>query len=139
MIGNIPENVELFAEEIPLDELTLTEDDKIINVFHFSKDLARTHGVPFRFVVKRNEPFKETRARLQERLEIPEKEFSKYRFALVQSSTYKQPTYLEDDDLLYEHKFLPDDALGLDHPDRSGRAGRFGNNVVQDKGIRIRN
>ncbi|CCF52859.1 hypothetical protein NDA11_006518 [Ustilago hordei] len=138
MIGNIGENAELFAEEIPLEELSLTEDDKIINVFHFSKELVRTHGVPFRFVVKRNEPFRETRRRLQERLEVPEKEFAKYRFALVQSSTYKQPTYLEDEDLLYEHKFQPDDALGLDHPDRSGRAGRFGNNVVQDKGIRIR-
>ena len=53
MIGNIPDPVELYAEEIPRDELEASEDDKVIGVFHFSKDLSRTHGVPFRFVVKR--------------------------------------------------------------------------------------
>ena len=53
MIGSIPDPVELYAEEIPRDELEASEDDKVIGVFHFSKDLSRTHGVPFRFVVKR--------------------------------------------------------------------------------------
>ena len=52
MIGNIPEQVELFAEEIPREELEANETDKIINVFHFSKEVSRTHGVPFKFVVK---------------------------------------------------------------------------------------
>lgn len=52
MIGNIPEQVELFAEEIPHEELEADEADKIINVFHFSKEVSRTHGVPFKFVVK---------------------------------------------------------------------------------------
>lgn len=26
------------------------------------------------------------------------------------------------DDTIYDHKFLPDDALGLDHIDKSGKA-----------------
>ena len=52
MIGNIPDPVELFAEEIPREEVEAGETDKIINVFHFSKEVTRTHGVPFRFVVK---------------------------------------------------------------------------------------
>lgn len=52
MIGNIPDPVELFAEEIPREEAEAGEADKIINVFHFSKEVTRTHGVPFRFVVK---------------------------------------------------------------------------------------
>lgn len=26
------------------------------------------------------------------------------------------------DDTIYDHKFLPDDALGLDHFDKSGKA-----------------
>ena len=26
--------------------------DKVISVFHFSKEVSRTHGVPFRFVIK---------------------------------------------------------------------------------------
>lgn len=52
MIGNIPDPVELFAEEIPREETEAEETDKIINVFHFSKEVTRTHGVPFKFVVK---------------------------------------------------------------------------------------
>ncbi|CAO1629496.1 unnamed protein product [Sympodiomycopsis kandeliae] len=137
MIGNISESTELFAEEVPIEELQATEEDKIINVFHFSKDVQRTHGVPFRFVVKPGEKFVDTRKRLQDRLDMPDKEFSRFRFALVQSSTFKQPAYLEDEDVIYEHKFLPDDVLGLDHIDRSGRAGRIGQAAV-DRGIKIR-
>ena len=52
MIGNIPDPVELFAEEIPREELEAEELDKIINAFHFTRDVARTHGIPFKFVVK---------------------------------------------------------------------------------------
>ncbi len=45
----------MFAgQEIPTDELEATETDKIISVFHFHREptLQRTHGVPFKFVVK---------------------------------------------------------------------------------------
>ena len=69
MIGNIPDPVELFAEvkklvvlvvwslnlglkEIPLEEHYADDADKVISVFHFSKEVQRTHGVPFKFVVK---------------------------------------------------------------------------------------
>lgn len=44
---------DLYADEIPADEFDLDEaNDKIINCFHFQKDVPRTHGVPFRFVLK---------------------------------------------------------------------------------------
>jgi ubiquitin carboxyl-terminal hydrolase 7 len=69
MIGNIPDPVELYAEvkkhwlycefvhslvlkEISLEEHYADDADKVISVFHFSKEVQRTHGVPFRFVVK---------------------------------------------------------------------------------------
>lgn len=52
MIGNIPDPVELYAEEIPKEELEADDADKVISVFHFSKEVSRTHGVPFRFVIK---------------------------------------------------------------------------------------
>lgn len=52
MIGNLPEPVELYAEEIPREELEADDADKVISVFHFSREVSRTHGVPFRFVVK---------------------------------------------------------------------------------------
>ena len=54
MIGDIagPDPVKLFAEEIPREELEFGAHDKIVNVFHFAVYVSRTHGVPFKFVVK---------------------------------------------------------------------------------------
>jgi len=43
----------IFSQEIPREELEADDADKVISVFHFSKELSRTHGVPFKFVVKR--------------------------------------------------------------------------------------
>jgi len=134
MIGNIPDPVELYAEEIPREELEADDSDKVIGVFHFSKDLSRTHGVPFKFVVKRGEKFVDTKKRLQSRIGVSDKEIAKYRFALIQVSTFKQPSYIEDDDTIYEHQFAPEDVLGLDHVDKSGKA-RAG---VGEKAIVIR-
>lgn len=51
MIGNLPESAELFAEEIPVEELQAGEGTKIVNVFHYSRDPSRTHGVPCKFVL----------------------------------------------------------------------------------------
>lgn len=127
-------------------------------MFHFSKDLSRTHGVPFKFVVKRvcslriplerlanssskGEKFADTKKRLQARIGVTDKDILKYRFALIQASTFKQPSYIEDgepfhssvdslrtrlltlqeDDSIYDHQFAPEDVLGLDHIDKTGR------------------
>ncbi|THH20676.1 hypothetical protein EW146_g701 [Bondarzewia mesenterica] len=140
MIGNIPDPVELYAEEIPWEELEAEESDKVISVFHFSKDVSRTHGVPFKFVVKSGEKFQDTKRRLQARIGVSDKDFAKYRFALIQAATFKQPSYIEDgkkdflaqiddhedrhfvaEDTIYDHKFAPEDVLGLDHVDKSGK------------------
>jgi len=121
MIGNIPDPVELYAEEIPWEELEADDADKVISVFHFSKEVQRTHGVPFKFVVKPGERFADTKKRLQARIGASDKDFSRFRFALIQAVTFKQPSYIEDDDTIYDHKFAPEDVLGLDHVDKSGK------------------
>ncbi|KAH9981229.1 ubiquitin carboxyl-terminal hydrolase 5 [Lactifluus volemus] len=121
MIGNIPDPVELYAEEIPWEELEADDADKVISVFHFSKEVQRTHGVPFKFVVKPAERFADTKKRLQARIGASDKDFARFRFALIQAVTFKQPSYIEDEDNIYDHKFAPDDVLGLDHVDKSGK------------------
>lgn len=40
-------------QEVSVEEAASTEEDKIVNVFHFSKEASRSHGVPFKFVVKK--------------------------------------------------------------------------------------
>ncbi|KAK7466969.1 ubiquitin-specific protease ubp15 [Stygiomarasmius scandens] len=134
MIGNIPEPVELYAEEIPREELEADDADKVIGVFHFSKELSRTHGVPFKFVVKRGEKFADTKKRLQARIGVSDKDLAKYRFALIQVSTFKQPSYIEDDDTIYEHQFAPEDVLGLDHVDKSGKTRTTGEKAIVIRG-----
>jgi hypothetical protein len=37
---------------VPLEELHLTDHDKLIDVFHYHKEPSRWHGVPCKFVVK---------------------------------------------------------------------------------------
>jgi len=122
MIGNLPDPIDLYAEEISQEELDADDADKVITVFHFSREVSRAHGVPFHFVVKPGEKFIDTKRRIQARVNVPDKDFAKYRFALIQASTFKQPTYIEEEDTIYDHKFAPEDVLGLDHVDKSGRS-----------------
>jgi ubiquitin carboxyl-terminal hydrolase 7 len=35
-----------------MEELEADDVDKVIGVFHFTRDLSQTHGVPFKFVLK---------------------------------------------------------------------------------------
>ena len=51
-VAGINEFVSLYAERIPEEELESTEGDKAVYAFHFNKEPSKTHGVPFKFVVK---------------------------------------------------------------------------------------
>lgn len=42
----------LYAELIPENELVLEENDQYINVYHFQREPTRSHGIPFRFIIK---------------------------------------------------------------------------------------
>ena len=91
--------------------------DKIVNVFHFDGDVSRTHGVPFKFVVKpvsleasfgtaetpanffhpcKAERLSEMKKRLQYRLGVSGEDFSRFRFALVQTAASCRVCYLTD-------------------------------------------
>jgi len=82
--------------------------------------------------LKPGEPFSETKKRLQARLALSDKDIAKYRFALVSSAMFKQPTCIADEDVIYDHEFQDGDVLGLDHIDRSGktRAGGAGEKAI---------
>ncbi|KAL8923049.1 MAG: hypothetical protein Q9172_003295 [Xanthocarpia lactea] len=109
----------LFAELRPEEEDHPDDGDQLIDAFHFDKETSKTHGVPFRFVMKPGELFKDTKERLSKRTGIKGKQFEKLKFAVVQRSTYSRPTYLHDDDDLSMIATHPDDQLGLDHVNRT--------------------
>ena len=47
-------------------------------------------------LTSQGEPFHQTKTRIQERLGVPEKDFAKFKFSLVASTVFKQPSVIED-------------------------------------------
>ena len=104
----------LYAELVPEEELHAPEGAKRINVFHFNREPARAHGVPFQFLMlpvrrgssfhnrranvngDQGEIFKKTKERLEKRMALKDKQFEKIKFALVPRMSYVKPTYLND-------------------------------------------
>ncbi|XP_015588700.1 ubiquitin carboxyl-terminal hydrolase 7 isoform X2 [Cephus cinctus] len=70
-------------EEIPRDELNLAEGEMLVPVAHFHKDVYSTFGIPFLFKIKHGEPFTKVKDRLLKKLGVQEKEFEKFKFAVV--------------------------------------------------------
>jgi ubiquitin carboxyl-terminal hydrolase 7 len=86
---------QLIAERIPPEELE-AEEPQIIQVFHYHNEPSKVHGIPFRFLLKENEPFGETKKRLEARTGYKGKSFEKIKFALVRRMPYSKPQYLND-------------------------------------------
>jgi ubiquitin carboxyl-terminal hydrolase 7 len=51
-ISTLNDYATLCAEKIPAEELNLEAEDRVITVFSFDREPNRTHGIPFKFVVK---------------------------------------------------------------------------------------
>ncbi|KAL4939277.1 hypothetical protein BDV06DRAFT_199293 [Aspergillus oleicola] len=116
--GGTNDFVALYAEKVPEEELELESGARTINAFNFDKETNKPHGVPFKFVMKPGEIFKETKERLSKRTGLKGKRFEKVKFAVVPRAIYSTPRYLEDDDILSDIIGDTDDLLGLDHPNK---------------------
>ncbi|KAM0756443.1 cysteine proteinase [Meredithblackwellia eburnea MCA 4105] len=121
VVRDVHDSTELFAEEIPVDEAQADDDVRIVPVYHFNKEPSRAHGVPFKFVLLPDEKFADTKKRLQVRTGMNDKDFAKVKFNLVQNAMYQKPAPIADDDVLFVHKWVDDDFLGLDHLDKRVR------------------
>ncbi|KAI8905738.1 cysteine proteinase [Powellomyces hirtus] len=119
-IDTIKEGAELYVEEVLPHEVS----SPLIQVFHFTKDPIRGHGVPLLMAVIPVEPFSETRKRLQARLGMTDKDISKARFLLVEARGRTKP--IEDDDVLAELPRTEEWSIGVDHVDKSARGSRLG-------------
>ncbi|KAJ6155470.1 hypothetical protein N7470_006036 [Penicillium chermesinum] len=123
-ITSVTDYGSIYAEKIPTEELNMDAEERVISAYSFEKEPARPHGIPFKFVVKPGEIFKETKERLSKRTGIKGKPFEKIKFAVVARNTsFATPKYLEDGDILSDEAG-PDDYLGLDHA--SKRSGFWG-------------
>ncbi|XP_020577037.1 ubiquitin carboxyl-terminal hydrolase 13-like isoform X2 [Phalaenopsis equestris] len=116
----------LRAEEIPEEEKNLGPHDRLIHVYHFMKDpnqnqMIQNFGEPFFLVIHDGETLAEIKFRIQKKLQIPEEEFSKWKFALL---SLGRPEYLQDSDIIAGRFQQRRDVygaweqyLGLEHSD----------------------
>ena len=51
-VVSINEFVTLFAEQIPEEEVELSDSDSVIPCFHFEREPSRSHSIPFTLLVK---------------------------------------------------------------------------------------
>ena len=91
----INEYKSVIAERIPEEEAQ-AEEGFLISVFHFHNEPSRPHGMPFRFLVLEEEPFSETKKRLEKRTGFKGKSFDKIKFAVVRRPHYSKAQYLQD-------------------------------------------
>lgn len=49
---SINDYTSVIAERIPEDELEVRDNTQFISVFHFQGEPSRSHGMPFRFLLK---------------------------------------------------------------------------------------
>ncbi|XP_057980721.1 ubiquitin C-terminal hydrolase 12-like isoform X4 [Malania oleifera] len=118
----------LRAEEIPEEEKSLGPRDRLIHVYHFMKDTAQNQvqvqnfGEPFFLVIHEGETLAEVKGRIQKRLQVPDEEFSKWKFAFL---SLGRPEYLQDSDVV-SSRFQRRDVygaweqyLGLEHSDNA--------------------
>ncbi|KAL0926393.1 hypothetical protein M5K25_002618 [Dendrobium thyrsiflorum] len=116
----------LRAEEIPEEEKNLGPHNRLIHVYHFMKDpnqnqMVQNFGEPFFLVIHDGETLAEIKLRIQKKLQVPDDEFSKWKFALL---SLGRPEYLQDSDIIAGRFQQRRDVygaweqyLGLEHSD----------------------
>ncbi|KAK8504388.1 hypothetical protein V6N13_025065 [Hibiscus sabdariffa] len=118
----------LIKSQIPEVEKNLGPNDRLIHVYHFSKETAQNQmqvqnfGEPFFLVIHEGETLAEVKLRIQKKLQVPDEEFSKWKFAFM---SLGRPEYLQDSDIVFK-RFQRRDVygaweqyLGLEHSDTS--------------------
>ncbi|PNY03792.1 ubiquitin carboxyl-terminal hydrolase 12-like protein [Trifolium pratense] len=128
----------LRAEEIPEEEKNIGPQDRLIHVYHFTKDTAQNQmqiqnfGDPFFLVIHEGEALSEIKVRIQKKLQVPDEEFSKWKFAFL---SLGRPEYLQDSDIV-SSRFQRRDVygaweqyLGLEHTDNAPKRSYAANQV----------
>ncbi|KAI9721698.1 MAG: hypothetical protein M1828_005066 [Chrysothrix sp. TS-e1954] len=108
--------VTIYGEQLPQEEQDADlASDRAVYAFNYDKEPTKYFGIPFKFLVKRDEKFSDTRERLSKRTGFKGKQLEKIKFAVVSRGVMSRPQYLQDDDILDDMLKYNEDQLGLDH------------------------
>ncbi|XP_058085189.1 ubiquitin C-terminal hydrolase 12-like isoform X2 [Magnolia sinica] len=140
----------LRAEEVPEEEKNLGPQDRLIHVYHFTKDASQNQmqvqnfGEPFFLIIHEGETLAEVKVRIQKKLQVPDEEFSKWKFAFL---SLGRPEYLHDSDIV-SSRFQRRDVygaweqyLGLEHSDTAPKRAYTANQsrLTFEKPVKIYN
>ncbi|XP_058085192.1 ubiquitin C-terminal hydrolase 12-like isoform X4 [Magnolia sinica] len=139
----------LRAEEVPEEEKNLGPQDRLIHVYHFTKDasqnqMVQNFGEPFFLIIHEGETLAEVKVRIQKKLQVPDEEFSKWKFAFL---SLGRPEYLHDSDIV-SSRFQRRDVygaweqyLGLEHSDTAPKRAYTANQsrLTFEKPVKIYN
>ncbi|KAH1189847.1 Ubiquitin carboxyl-terminal hydrolase 13 [Glycine max] len=136
----------LRAEEVLEEEKNLGPHDRLIHVYHFLKDTTQNQqqvqnfGHPFLLVIHEGETLTEVKLRIQKKLQVPDEEFSKWKFAFL---SFGRPEYLQDSDIV-SARFQRRDIygaweqyLGLEHTDNASKRSNAANQNRHEKAVKI--
>ncbi|CAD6193075.1 unnamed protein product [Caenorhabditis auriculariae] len=135
------------VEQVPRNQSVIGTNDYLIPVSYFDRITKEMFGVPFLFKVTDGEPLSSVHGRLRDVLEVPEREFEKYKFALVDQARVVRYLDMNSDGLvnLAELGYQPGRSpmvdvaaipyLGLEHVNKRGSR----NAHAAEKAIRIHN
>ncbi|OQR76440.1 ubiquitin carboxyl-terminal hydrolase 7-like, partial [Tropilaelaps mercedesae] len=137
------------VEEIPKEQSDEagtgpdSEHSMLIACCHYQKEIFTTFGTPFLLKIHHGESFETVRDRIQNRLDVPEKEFEKWRLSIV---TLGRAQYLENPRETVNIPQLTQNGqqgtmnskpwLGLDHINKTPKRPKFS---YQEKAIKIHN
>ncbi|XP_068340698.1 ubiquitin C-terminal hydrolase 12-like isoform X1 [Pyrus communis] len=131
----------LRAEEIPEEEKNLGLYHRLIHVFHFTVtvlnqmvDQVQNFGEPFVLVIHEGETLAEVKKRIQKKLQVPDEEFAKWKFAFL---SLGRPEYLQDSAIVSrrfqrrESYATWEHCLGLEHSDKAPKRAHAANQAAQ--------
>lgn len=127
-VGPLSEWTTIYAQPVPPELVEAqNEDERAVSCFHFDRETSKTHSVPFRFVVRKDEVWSDAKERLRRRCGYSEKAMEKIKFAVVTRGVLGgRAEYLVDDDVVEEKLTTSDDQIGLDHVNKSKPVGGRG-------------
>ena len=132
------------VEEVPRDQESVGEEELLVPVAHFQKEIYSTFGHPFLLKLRDGESFDSVRGKLQAHLGVPDKEFEKYRVAVI---TQGRAKYLDDlqQDQVRLRDFVSASGqggnntkpyIGLEHINKNSKRPRYN---YMEKAIKIYN
>jgi len=139
------------AEEIPEDEAeshSNTNSEMVVAVAHFHKEARSTFGTPFLIKVRFGETWNSVKSRLQSKLGVNDKDWSKMRVALVQAGTVSfldseeygdmpvKPEHFASSSNYNSHTFSGKPWIGIEHVNKAPKRSRYSN---IEKAIKIYN